>query len=44
LDVGGFLEGKRLLRGENELLKEKCWREIAGGKRITEGELLKGNC
>jgi hypothetical protein len=25
--------------------REDCWREIAeGGKRIAEGELLKGNC
>jgi hypothetical protein len=36
--------GKECWR-ENELLKGKCWKEIAEqGKRIAEGELLKGNC
>jgi hypothetical protein len=28
----------------NELLKGKCWREIAEGKRIAKGKLIKGNC
>jgi hypothetical protein len=32
------------LKGENELLKRKCWRKIAEGKRIAEEELLKGSC
>jgi hypothetical protein len=32
-----LLKGKGLLKGENELLKGKYWREIAEGKR----ELLK---
>jgi hypothetical protein len=38
-----LLKERGLLKG-NELLKGKCWREIAEGKRIAEGELLKGNC
>jgi hypothetical protein len=38
-----LLKGKELLKG-NELLKGKCWGEIAEGKRIAEGESLKGNC
>jgi hypothetical protein len=35
--VGGFWKGKELLKG-NELLKKKCWREIAEEKRIAKGK------
>jgi hypothetical protein len=34
------LKGKGLLKGENELLKGKCWRKIVEGKRIAKVELL----
>jgi hypothetical protein len=40
LAEGKLLEGG-LLKGENELLAEG---RAAEGKRIAEGELLKGNC
>jgi hypothetical protein len=33
-----------LLKGENEWLSEIAEGRIAEGKRIDEGELLKGNC
>jgi hypothetical protein len=40
LTEGKLLEGG-LLKGENEFLAKG---RISEGKRIAEGELLKGNC
>jgi hypothetical protein len=34
------IEEKGLLKGENKLLKGKCWRETAEGKGITKEKLI----